>query len=277
MTDEMTFNKRGQAFEISRRYISTRVHYSSEVAAYSIFITISFITMARFSCVVLASMILAFATIVNAFMTQKLSFTKSTKSSALKMAYLPEGFTQKQWDDLKKREEDEKKKKLGANGTTKFRSRSFEAWQKAGGKHLFPVDPLTTPYEERPYMQRKDGDWEGKDLIKRGMMGQGQGKAEKKLKLDEVYEDAKKAGKLNSISIFGGAALPWTNQATEDMNKDVSKAMQQARGVAGKKLSPQELARLKANLVKPTITPPKKNLTVATEETPKKKGLFGLF
>jgi hypothetical protein len=25
------------------------------------------------------------------------------------------------------------------------------------GKHLFPVDPATTKYEDRPYMQRKNG------------------------------------------------------------------------------------------------------------------------
>ena len=49
------------------------------------------------------------------------------------------------------------KRNLGAMGTTRFKSRSFEAWHKAGGVHLFPVDPNTTPYEERPYMQRKDG------------------------------------------------------------------------------------------------------------------------
>jgi hypothetical protein len=214
---------------------------------------------------------------VHGFVVQRSCKSWSATSSSLRMAYLPDGFTQKQWDDLKKREEDDKKKKLGAQGTTKFRSRSFEAWQKAGGKHLFPVDPLTTPYEERPYMQRKDGDWEGKDLIKRGLNGQGQGKAEKKLKLDEVYEDAKKAGKLNSISIFGGASLPWTNQQTEDMGKENAKALQQARGVAGKKLSPQEMARLKANLVKPIITPPKSKSSVAVEEAPKKKSFFGLF
>jgi hypothetical protein len=61
-------------------------------------------------------------------------------------------------------------------------------------------------------MQRKDGDWEGKDLIKRGMAGTGQGKANKKLVLDEVYEEAKAAGKLNSVSIFGGANLPWVSK-----------------------------------------------------------------
>ena len=162
-----------------------------------------------------------------------------------------------------------------ALGTTKFRSRSFEAWQKAGGKHLFPVDPLTTPYEERPYMQRKDGDWEGNDLKKMGLKGLGQGMAEKKLKLDEVYEEAKAAGKLNSASIFGGIALPWTNKAAEDMNKNVSKDMKNARGLAGKKLSPSEMAQLKKNLVKPIITPKKGSVLV--DEAPPKKKMFGLW
>ena len=57
---------------------------------------------------------------------------------------------------------------MGVLGTTKFKSRSFEAWHKAGAKHLFPVDPNEASYEERPYMQRKDGDWEGDDLKKLG-------------------------------------------------------------------------------------------------------------
>ena len=84
------------------------------------------------------------------------------------MQYIPDGLSAKQWADIKKREEEEKSKKgnQGILGARKFKSRSFEAWQKSGGKHLFPVDPTTTPYEERPYMQRKDGDWEGNDLKK---------------------------------------------------------------------------------------------------------------
>lgn len=221
--------------------------------------------------------LLAFAaTAVNAFsLTGPSSASRISRCQSLKMAYIPEGFTQKQWNDLKKKEEDDKKKKQGALGTTKFRSRSFEAWQKAGGKHLFPVDPLTTPYEERPYMQRKDGDWEGNDLKKMGLKGLGQGMAEKKLKLDEVYEEAKAAGKLNSASIFGGIALPWTNKAAEDMNKNVSKDMKNARGLAGKKLSPSEMALLKKNLVKPIVTPKKGSVLV--DEAPPKKKMFGLW
>ena len=82
------------------------------------------------------------------------------------------GLTKAQWAAIKKKEEDEKKKKgdMALLGTTRFKSRSFEAWQKAGGVHLFPVDPNAVSYEERPYMQRRGGDWEGKDLQKLGMV-----------------------------------------------------------------------------------------------------------
>ena len=84
--------------------------------------------------------------------------------SNLKMEYIPDGFTKQQWKALKDKEEADKKKNLGSLGVGKFKSRSFEAWQKSGGKHLFPVDPNNSKYEERPYMQRRGGDWEGGDL-----------------------------------------------------------------------------------------------------------------
>ena len=96
---------------------------------------------------------------------------------------------------LQEAEDLKAKGNLGAMGVSRFRSRSFEAWQKAGAKHLFPVG-TDVPYEERPYMQRKGGDWEGADLSKVGLEGKGQGKAEKSLKIDKVYEKAKAEGKL---------------------------------------------------------------------------------
>lgn len=101
---------------------------------------------------------------INAFL---LASSGRGGKSMISMEYIPDGLTKQQWADIKRREAEELKAKgnLGALGTTKFKSRSFEAWQKAGGKHLFPVDPKTTPYEERPYMQRKDGDWEGDHFI----------------------------------------------------------------------------------------------------------------
>jgi hypothetical protein len=72
----------------------------------------------------------------------------------------------------------------------------MEAWQKSGAKHLFPVNPSEVPYEERPYMQRRGGDWEGNDLKKLGLEGKGQGAASKRLKIDEVYDIAEKEGRL---------------------------------------------------------------------------------
>lgn len=93
-------------------------------------------------------------------------------------------------------EEEEKKVNKAEMGTRRFKSRSFEAWQKAGGKHLFPVNPNEVPYEERPYMQRKNGDWEAKDLMDKGLQGRGQGAASRRLAVDDIYEKAKKEGKL---------------------------------------------------------------------------------
>ena len=62
-----------------------------------------------------------------------------------------------------------------AVGITKFKSRSFEAFQKSGGKNLFPVSP-DTPLEERPYMQRPGGMPDGSDLKKKGLFGRKGGK-----------------------------------------------------------------------------------------------------
>lgn len=181
------------------------------------------------------------------------------------MEYIPDGLSKAQWEALKKKEAEEAKLKAnGALGATKFKSRSFEAWQKAGAKHLFPVDPNTAKYEERPYMQRKDGDWEGNDLKKLGLKGQGQGEARKRMKLDDLYDDYSKEGKLNSASIFGGANLPWTQQEVNKIGFN-PEGKQGARGVAGKKLSPEELEKLKSRLVKPVIS--KKESTTAPAAT----------
>jgi len=197
------------------------------------------------------------------------------------MEYIPDGFTKDQWRMLKEKEAADLKAKgnLGALGTTKFKSRSFEAWQKAGGKHLFPADPRTTPYEERPYMQRKDGDWEGNDLKKKGLSGKGQGAASKRLSIDNLYDNFEKEGKLNSASLFGsGQGLPWAGVKPESkkgaFNPDAK--LYANRGVAGGQKSPEEIARMKAQLVKPVVTK-KTEPAAAAAVGEKKKGFFGLF
>lgn len=199
------------------------------------------------------------------------------------MEYIPDGLTKAQWAKIKKKEEEDKKKKgdMAAMGTKRFKSRSFEAWQKAGGKHLFPVNPNEVPYEERPYMQRKGGDWEGKDLEKKGIFGTGQGAPSKRLAVDDIYEKAKKAGKLDSASIFGGMPLPWTGDAAKKLDNSLKKEDDPKfvkRGVAGRQLSPEEKERLKKNLFKPIVTKKEQDAIdakQASDDKKKKKGLFG--
>jgi len=203
--------------------------------------------------------------------------------TSFKMEYVPDGLTKAQWKAIKQKEADEAKRKgdLSKMGATRFKSRSFEAWQKSGGKHLFPVDPRTTPYEERPYMQRKGGDAEGVDLKKKGLFGRGQGSASARNELDDYYEMAAKAGKLNSASILGeGEGIPWTSKA---LNKRFGPAKKGGAGKAppakaGKQLSQKELAARKKNLFKPVQSKQGGTDSPMKEEKPKKKGgLFGMF
>lgn len=203
------------------------------------------------------------------------------RKSSIKMEYIPDGLTKAQWEQLKKKEEDERKRlgNLGVMGVNRFKSRSFQAWQESGGKHLFPVNPNLVPYEERPYMQRKGGDWEGTDLSKKGLEGKDQGQSAKRSKTDDVYDNYAKQGLLNSFSIFGKTPLPWTTEATNkisQVNNLVSK--QESRGVAGKKLSPEEAEKLKKSLFKPVNTKSSTSTPVTNEKTTDtKKKMFGLF
>jgi len=80
---------------------------------------------------------------------------------------------------------------------------------------MFPTNPKTTPLNEKPYMMRRNGDWEGSDLQAKGLEGKKQGTPRPRLATDDVYDDLKKRGLLNSVSIFvsvfgGGDKLPWT-------------------------------------------------------------------
>lgn len=161
----------------------------------------------------------------------------------------------------------------------RFKSRSLQAWQEAGGKHLFPVNPNSAKYEERPYMQRRGGDWEGTDLKQKGLQGSDQGTPYERSATDDRYDVYKKKGLLDSVSIFGkGAPLPWTSEAANAISKNTFNpdGKQGVRGVAGRKLSPEELEKLKKQLVKPIVSK-KAEPTPQTvpAEPPKKR--FGLF
>ena len=203
----------------------------------------------------------------------------SHRPRQLTMEYIPDGLTKKQWAEMKKKEKEESKDKdYGAVGITKFKSRSFEAWQKSGGKNLFPVDP-SVPLEERPYMQRSGGRADGDDLKKKGLFGRGQAKAEKRLDVDDKYDELEKKGALKSTTF----EMPWSNAATKKLAKERAEAAAAAnaankpkeapakKGMFGKKKAPSPYgAAAKAARRKAAEE-------VAEPEPAPKKKLFGLF
>eukprot|EP00953_Heterococcus_sp_UTEX-ZZ885_P041057 20958-Heterococcus_DN1.PRE.1 len=153
----------------------------------------------------------------------------AVQSRSMSMAYVPDGLTPEQWKAIKEKEA-LKAKNLGAMGTTKFKSRSFQAWHEAGGKHLFPVDPkvcaLNITYKldttaantlvkagkvklsEVPYMQR-GGAWDDSDLVKKE-------KGIKKQEWNKTDLQYARGGERanQSVNIFGkGANLPWSGRA----------------------------------------------------------------
>lgn len=92
-------------------------------------------------------LIICFLAAVRAFRTN------IRKRGLIAMEYIPDGLSKAQWEDMKRKEQENLKgKNLGAVGITKFKSRSFESFQKSGAKNLFPVGP-DTPLDQRPYMQ----------------------------------------------------------------------------------------------------------------------------
>jgi len=46
------------------------------------------------------------------------------------------GISKKKWKEMKEKEKKGKGKDLGKVGITSFKSRSFDSWQKSGGKNL---------------------------------------------------------------------------------------------------------------------------------------------
>ena len=90
-----------------------------------------------------------------------------------KMGYVPDGLSTEQYEDIKRKDAAAKKANLDRVGQNKFKSRNFEAFQKAlengEATHLFPVDPNDykqgkVKYEDIPYMQRRGGAWDNSDL-----------------------------------------------------------------------------------------------------------------
>lgn len=62
--------------------------------------------------------------------------------ASLRMVYVPDGLTLEQWKKIKAKENEKiKEADLGRVGVRGFQSRSLQAWQEAGARHLFPVNP----------------------------------------------------------------------------------------------------------------------------------------
>lgn len=63
-------------------------------------------------------------------------------AASLRMVYVPDGLTLEQWKKIKTKEQEKiKEADLGRVGVRGFQSRSLQAWQEAGARHLFPVNP----------------------------------------------------------------------------------------------------------------------------------------
>lgn len=134
--------------------------------------------------------------------------------------YIPDGLSKEEWLKMKKQEgEKEKGKNLAAVGITKFKSKSFEAWQKSGMGYLFPTDPKKTPADELPYMMRKGGSADGDDLRKKGLKGKGQGKFVPKTAVDKKYEEMDERGEsvMFPFNIVRAYSVPWNSNAPQDI------------------------------------------------------------
>ena len=111
----------------------------------------------------------------------------------------------------------------------------------------------TTKKEEKPYMQRTGGSWDGKDLG--GKQGVGQGAAANYTELDKKYEELEKQGKLSSAP--WAKNLPWTNEAAQQL---AAKKPANTNNSSPKDVNKNSKAT---------------NTAAKSEEPPKKKGIFG--
>lgn len=210
---------------------------------------------------------------VSAFGPSRMMAPRTAQGSKISMEYIPDGVSKEQWAAIKKKEADANKgKNLGAVGITKFKSRSFEAWQKSGGKNLFPVDP-SVPLEERPYMQRPGGLPDGSDLKKKGLFARGQGAGSARTKIDDKYDGLEKSGQLTSAP--WAANLPWTNKGASEYKTPLAqqKAADLAKAKANAKNKKNGAPAKKAPAKKAAV---KGKAAPEPEPEPKKK-LFGLF
>ena len=188
------------------------------------------------------------------------------------MEYVPDGMSKEQWAKIQEKEKNANKgKNLGAVGITKFKSRSFEAWQKSGGKNLFPVDP-NTPEAEKPYMQRKGGMADGSDLKKKGIIGRGQGKGIAS-DIDAKYDKLEKEGKLKSTNF----EIPWSKAQAKKIDAEKIAATKAAQAEKSAKNPKKKAGKPSPFGAKAKAAKAAAAAAAAEPEPAPKKKLFGLF
>ncbi|CAM9342311.1 unnamed protein product [Discosporangium mesarthrocarpum] len=192
-------------------------------------------------------------------------------STALRMGYVPDGLSPDEWKKIQAKEK-QAKTNLGRVGPNRFKSRSFQAWQESGAGHLFPVDPRKVKSgevkaEDVPYMQR-GGAWDDSDIknVKKKAWSQ----------TDKAY-DRGGFRKEQSVSIFGGANLPW-NQKYQKMDKDaINPIARQKNWKRPGSVVPMS-SEVKARLAREEAEAKrKKEAQLKKELQGEKKGLFGMW
>lgn len=216
------------------------------------------------------------------------------------MVYIPDGLTAAQWKKIQA-EEKAKKENLGKLGPSRFKSRSFQAWQESGAGHLFPVDPKKVksgeiPMDKVPYMQR-GGAWDNSDLVsKKGKQAMAEkAKKEKVVFNNKVSKSVEKkawlktdkeyaAGgykKEQSVSIFGGTPLPWITNPNQKKSPGVETDNKRRLSVQSKvKRAATNVpmsAATKRRIEKEAAEERKKQERLKKQLNGEKKGMFGLW
>ena len=103
-----------------------------------------------------------------------------SSSTALSMAYVPDGMTAEQYRKIQQKEKDKKAAAdLARNGARGFKSRSFKSFQASLERGENAKNYATFNAKERlakgelreadiPYMQRENGAWDNSDVARRG-------------------------------------------------------------------------------------------------------------
>lgn len=211
------------------------------------------------------------------------SFGTSSRTSSLSirrtasftMEYVPEGLSKAQWEAMKKKEQEQVKgKNLAAVGITKFKSRSFEAFQKSGAKNLFPVAP-DTPLEERPYMMRPGGKPDASDLYAKGLKPRGLAIPAKIIDVDAKYDKLEKEGKL--VSSPWAANMPWTNAGASKYKTPLAEEKAKQAATEAAALKGKAAKTVPGKSVPNKASPVKGKQAVPPAAPAERKKLFGLF